>query len=313
MGLQIILIENARQRLTLGRMFDLERYLVERSALVDAALERRMPLAVTRPARLHEAMRYSLFAGGKRLRPVLCLAAAEAVGGDAACAMLPAMALEALHTYTLIHDDLPAMDDDALRRGRPTNHNVFGEAVAILAGDALLTLAFEWMGNAALDAGPAGARLVVELAQAAGSLGVIGGQVEDMAAEGGARDPEQLRYIHEHKTAALIRASVRIGALAVGAAAQHLEALTEYGQALGLAFQIADDVLNATSTPEQLGKAVGSDQARGKLTYVALYGIGEARTRAAALAEESIKALAGLPGDTTPLAALARFAVQRAK
>ena len=294
-------------------MFDLDGYLAERSARIDAALDLRMPPAGARPARLHVAMRYSVFAGGKRLRPVLCLAAAEATGGNAERAMLPALALEALHTYTLIHDDLPAMDDDALRRGRPTNHKVFGEALAILAGDALLTLAFEWMGRAALDAGPAGARLVVELAAAAGSQGVIGGQAEDMAAEGGGKDPDRLRYIHEHKTAALILASVRIGALAVGAAQRDLDALSAYGRALGLAFQIADDVLNATSDPEQLGKAVGSDQARGKLTYVALYGIGEARARAAALAEESAAALAAIPGDTAPLAALARFAVERSR
>ena len=154
---------------------------------------------------------------------------------------------------------------------------------------------------------------MVELAQAAGSQGVIGGQAEDMAAEGGGQDPERLRYIHEHKTAALIRASVRIGALAAGAAPAHLEALSAFGQALGLAFQIADDVLNATSTPEQLGKAVGSDQARGKLTYVALYGIEEARGRASALADESVAALADLPGDTVPLTALARYAVERVR
>ena len=294
-------------------MFDMDRYLKDRSARVDAELDLRMPPASARPARLHEAMRYSIFAGGKRLRPVLCLAAAEATGGSAERAMLPALALEALHTYTLIHDDLPAMDDDALRRGRPTNHKVFGEALAILAGDALLTLAFEWMGLAAAGAGASGAQLALELARASGSQGVIGGQAEDMAAEGGPKDPERLRYIHEHKTASLIRASVRIGALAVGAAPRDLAALSAYGTALGLAFQIADDLLNATSTAEQLGKAVGSDKARGKLTYVALFGIEEARARASALAEESIAALAPIPGDTEPLAALARFAVERSR
>jgi geranylgeranyl diphosphate synthase type II len=285
---------------------DLNAYLAARRQEVDAALERHLPRAEEQPARLHTAMRYSLLAGGKRLRPILCLASAEAVGGGREAALLPALALECLHTYTLIHDDLPAMDDDDLRRGLPTCHKKFDEATAILAGDALLTLAFELLARAT----PA-AQLVLELAEAAGSRGVVGGQAEDLAAEGRAPDAELLEFIHTNKTGKLLRAACRMGALTAGADAGQLAALTTYAAKIGLAFQIADDVLNVTSTPQQLGKAVGSDAARKKMTYVALYGLETARAKAAALIVEAQAALKPLGTPAAPLVALAEFTVRR--
>jgi geranylgeranyl diphosphate synthase type II len=285
---------------------DCKTYLATLRQEVEAALERHLPDADARPARLHAAMRYSLLGGGKRLRPILCLASAEAVGGARAAALRPAVALELLHTYTLIHDDLPAMDDDALRRGQPTLHKKFDEATAILAGDALLTLAFEVLAHA-----PLAAQLVRELAEAAGSRGVVGGQAEDLAAEGRAPDAALLEFIHTHKTGALIRAACRMGARAAGATADQLAAVTDYAEKIGLAFQIADDILNVTSTPEQLGKAVGSDAARQKMTYVALYGLAPARAKARALIAAAQAALAPLGARAQPLAALAEFTIQR--
>jgi geranylgeranyl diphosphate synthase type II len=292
-------------------MFDLQAYLAARRDAVDAALGARLPADATRPAVLHQAMRYSVMAGGKRLRPILCMAACEAVGGPAEAALLPGLATEILHTYTLIHDDLPCMDDDDLRRGKPTCHVKFGEANALLAGDALLTLAFEWLAEAGTPQPYAPTQLALELARAAGSQGVIGGQVEDLAAEGRPADAELLDYIHRHKTAALIRASVRMGAMCGGATPAQLDALTRYGDAGGLAFQIADDILNATSTAEQLGKPVGSDQEHHKLTYVAVHGLDRSRARAETLVREAIAAIEHLPGDTAPLCALAEHTVRR--
>jgi geranylgeranyl diphosphate synthase type II len=285
---------------------DLNAYLAVRRHEVDTALDRFLPPADERPERLHAAMRYSLLAGGKRLRPILCLASAEAVGGQREAALLPAIALECLHTYTLIHDDLPAMDDDDLRRGHPTCHKKFDEATAILAGDALLTLAFELLARAT----PA-AQLALELAEAAGSRGVVGGQAEDLAAEGRAPDATLLEFIHTNKTGKLLRAACRMGALTAGADAGQLAALTTYAAKIGLAFQIADDVLNVTSTPEQLGKAVGSDAARKKMTYVALYGLDTARTKAVTLISEAQAALKPLGAPAAPLAALAEFTIKR--
>jgi geranylgeranyl diphosphate synthase type II len=278
---------------------------------IEAELDRRMPPESEPPHTLHRAMRYSLFAGGKRLRPIFCMLAAEAAGGEGRAVLAPAAAIELLHTYTLIHDDLPAMDNDDLRRGRPTAHRVFGEANAILAGDALLTLAFEWLAESpAPPPYPPGA-LALELARAAGSRGVAGGQYEDLAAEGRPCTAEQVEFIHRRKTAALVAAACRMGAIAVGAPEAVARRLGEYGEEVGLAFQIADDILNATSTPEQLGKAVGSDAARGKATYVALFGIAAAAQRARELAHSAIARLEGLPGPTAPLAALARYAAER--
>jgi geranylgeranyl diphosphate synthase type II len=290
---------------------DLNAYLAAARQTIDAALDRCLPPATERPARLHQAMRYSVLGGGKRLRPILCLASAEAVGGAAAAALLPAVALEFLHAYTLIHDDLPAMDDDDLRRGQPTLHKAFDEATAILAGDALLTFAFEVLARAAAPAPCAPGQLVLELAEAAGSRGVVGGQAEDLAAEGCPPDAGWLDYIHLHKTGKLLRAACRLGALSAGAGAEQLAALTTYAEHIGLAFQIADDILNVTSTPERLGKAVGSDAARQKMTYVALYGLDASRDRARALVAGARAALAPLGGRAERLAELAEFMVAR--
>jgi geranylgeranyl diphosphate synthase type II len=291
--------------------FDLILYLEERRRLVEEALHRYLPGETERPVLLHKAMRYSVQAGGKRLRPILCLAACEAAGGTAEAALLPAVALEYLHTYTLIHDDLPAMDNDDLRRGKPTSHMVFGEANAILAGDALLTLAFEVLARVVAPPPYAPNRLIVELATAAGSRGVAGGQFEDLASEGREPDLGQVEFIHTHKTARLICAACRMGAVAAGASPESLEAFSTFGERAGLAFQIADDILNATSTPEELGKAIGSDKARRKMTYVALYGIQQAQQKAEDLVQQAILAIEGLGPSAEPLVSLARFMVLR--
>ena len=294
-------------------MVDVTQYVAERTARVDAILDRLLPSESTAPTRLHQAMRYSVFGAGKRLRPVLCLAAAEAIGGDNEPALIPAAAVEILHTYTLIHDDLPAMDDDALRRGRATCHIAFDEATAILAGDALLTLSFEWLTQTRCAPPHSAIDLVRELATASGSTGVIGGQMADIEGETTPLTIEQLVYIHTHKTGDLIRAAVRLGAMTAGATDVQLAALTAYAEHIGLAFQIADDVLNATGTAEQLGKAAGTDAALGKMTYVAAYGVEGAREKAAALITRAKAALAKLPGNTKPLAALADYVVTRRK
>ena len=294
-------------------MVDVTQYVAERTARVDAILDRLLPSESTAPTRLHQAMRYSVFGAGKRLRPVLCLAAAEAIGGDTEPALIPAAAVEILHTYTLIHDDLPAMDDDALRRGRATCHIAFDEATAILAGDALLTLSFEWLTQTRCAPPHSAIDLVRELATASGSTGVIGGQMADIEGETTPLTIEQLVYIHTHKTGDLIRAAVRLGAMTAGATDVQLAALTAYAEHIGLAFQIADDVLNATGTAEQLGKAAGTDAALGKMTYVAAYGVEGAREKAAALITRAKAALAKLPGNTEPLAALADYVVTRRK
>jgi geranylgeranyl diphosphate synthase type II len=292
-------------------MFDLQQYLNEKTRLINKALARTLPAETTRPAILQKAMRYSVLAGGKRLRPILCLAAAEAVGGNEKSALPAAVAIELLHTYTLIHDDLPCMDDDKLRRGKPTCHIVFGEANAILAGDALLTLAFKLMAETRPRAPYTAASLVLELATAAGSLGVIGGQVEDLASEEKEPNAATVSFIHLHKTAALIKAAVRIGAMCAGAGKRELDTLSIYGAKAGLAFQIVDDILNETSTPEQLGKAAGSDRQRGKMTYVKVHGLKAAEKTASRLAEEAKGTLARLKGNTAPLKAIVKYIVAR--
>jgi geranylgeranyl diphosphate synthase type II len=292
-------------------MFDLKAYLKRQQARVDSCLSAGLPSEITRPALLHKAMAYSVLAGGKRFRPILSLAAAQACGRPDAQALKAGAAIELLHTYTLIHDDLPCMDDDALRRGKPTCHIVFGEANALLAGDALQTLAFEWLATLPAEASPA--RLVAELARAAGSSGVIGGQVEDLLAEGAKPSASRLRYIHTHKTAVLIEAAAKLGAIASGAPEAQVRKAGRYGLRLGLAFQIADDILNATSTPEALGKPVGSDKSRGKLTYVAVHGLAASRRMAASLVREARAELTDLPGNCEPLHALAEYVVSRKK
>lgn len=236
-------------------------------------------------------MRYSIFAGGKRIRPVLCIAAAEACGGNAATAMPAACAVETLHTYTLIHDDLPCMDNDDLRRGKPTNHKVFGEGIAVLAGDALLTEAFAMLARLPENASYSVADYVRELADATGSRQLIGGQVLDLEGEGRQLTIEELRAIHNGKTSALLTAAIRLGAMSAAAASEQLAALTTYGQNLGLAFQIIDDILDITSTPATLGKSIGKDEQAGKATYPALVGIDHARQEARDLTVAACKAL----------------------
>ena len=294
---------------------ELKQYLKERCGLVDEALDRLLPRADELPASLHASMRYSVFAGGKRIRPILMLAACEAVGGDLPCAMPAACAMEMIHTYSLIHDDLPAMDDDDFRRGNPTNHKVYGEAVAILAGDALLTEAFIAMSSVACASlVPAATLLAViqEIGRCAGSHGMVGGQVVDMESEGKQDiDLATVQYIHTHKTGALIKASIKAGALLGGADEQALAAMTRYGEAIGLAFQIADDILDIEGTTEELGKDAGSDQARGKATYPALVGLAEAKKRAAELVEIALEALAGFDAKAEPLRAIATYIVAR--
>jgi geranylgeranyl diphosphate synthase type II len=287
-------------------------YLVEQQKLVDAELARQVPSEDTPPETIHRAMRYSLFAGGKRIRPILCMAAARAVSDRPAGVEAAACALELVHTYSLIHDDLPALDNDDLRRGRPTCHKVFGEAMAILAGDALLTLAFRVL--AALDGVDQDrkARMVLELATAAGTPGgMVAGQVSDLEGEGKAPDPVLLETIHRAKTGALLRASVRIGAIYAGAAEEQLGALSEYGEHVGLAFQIVDDLLDIEESSQALGKTAGKDAAQHKITFPAVYGVEEShhmaeRERAAAHA-----ALAPFGGRAARLRELADFIVRR--
>ena len=258
----------------------LQQYFRARLKLIDQALDGFLPRATAKPATIHRAMRYSLFAGGKRIRPVLALAAAEACGGAASEAMPAACAVECIHTYSLIHDDLPCMDDDDLRRGRPTSHKVFGEGVAVLAGDGLLTIAFEILAQTKPAARYGTAALVGELAHASGSKWLIGGQVADLEGEGRALTGADLQYIHRCKTAALLTASLRLGAMSANATPRQLQNFTDFGQALGLAFQVIDDILDVTQTTEKLGKTAGKDVKAVKATYPAIYGLEKSRAEA---------------------------------
>lgn len=293
--------------------FDLQAYLKERRALVDAALERFLPPDDTPPPTVHRAMRYSVMAGGKRLRPILVIAGAEALGGPPETVMPTACALELIHTYSLIHDDLPAMDDDDYRRGRLTNHKVFGEAIAILAGDALLTLAFKLVAdNTALVNDARVLRdVVAELADAAGTCGMVGGQVVDIESEGKAVTTETLEYIHRHKTAALIRASLRVGALLAGGDDKSVKAIGEAGSDLGLAFQIVDDILDVEGNLEELGKTAGSDERKQKATYPALHGLEASRRQAKMLIERVKQRLGVFGARAVPLQALADYVFER--
>ena len=286
--------------------FSLNAYLADRRSLIEEALERFLPPVSDRPATLHAAMRHSIFAGGKRLRPILCLAAAEACGGDTNAALPLAVALECLHTYTLIHDDLPCMDDDDFRRGHPTCHKVYGEGIAVLAGDALQALAFEVCGSQ-----PRGALYARELAIAAGSRHLVGGQVLDLEGEQKPLNIEELRFIHRSKTAALLTASVRFGGLSAGASEEQLAALTRFGQACGLAFQIIDDILDVTQSSEQLGKSAGKDNATGKATYPSILGMESSKAEALALTREAHQALGTFGSRSAPLRALADYLLNR--
>ena len=295
---------------------DINRYLQEKKERVDSALERYLPKKEELTSNLHKAMQHSLFAGGKRIRPILSIASFEAAGGKGERIFPFACALEMIHTYSLIHDDLPAIDNDDYRRGKPTCHKVFGEAVALLAGDGLLTEAFRLMthphaterssGNEALVLD-----LINEVAQAAGVLGMVGGQVVDIESEGKAVDLPTVQYIHTHKTGAMILASVRVGARLGGAKETLLRALTRYGESLGLAFQVADDVLNVEGKAALMGKKTGSDLAKGKATYPSVLGVEESKTRSKELVEMAIDALKQLGPEADPLREIARFIIAR--
>jgi geranylgeranyl diphosphate synthase type II len=290
-----------------------ETYLKDCAQVVDQALDRLLPPEAKAPETIHKAMRYSVFAGGKRLRPVLVIAGAEAVGGRMDDVMPTACALELIHTYSLIHDDLPAMDNDDFRRGRPTSHKVFGEAMAILAGDGLLTHAFRLIAENWRPAMHPGVLrdVLVDVADAAGTDGMVGGQVADLEAEGRRVGADMLEYIHLHKTAALIRTSIRVGARLSGATPAQLQALSVAGADLGLAFQIVDDILDVTGTTEQLGKTAGKDQAQQKATYPAIHGLDASQAQAGRLVGEALHALAPLGPPAEPLRALARFILER--
>ncbi len=295
--------------------FDLKPWLGSQQTRVEALLASRMSEVARRaPARLAEAMKYSLLDGGKRLRPVLCLAFADAVSrasnGGGAPADDAACALECIHTYSLVHDDLPAMDDDDLRRGRPTNHKAFGEAMAILAGDALLTDAFTMLATGAQKEQALRGRLVAELARAAGAGGMVGGQVLDIAED----RPAELEYLlklHRGKTGALITAACRMGAIAGGGEAQAIEAATVFGDSVGLAFQIADDLLDVTASAETMGKPTGADAAAGRHTFPSVVGLEASKTMAWEYVRRAQQAVASFDGADGPLAALAAYSVER--
>jgi len=300
-------------RIKTVRAFDLQGYLAQRAAAVDRALHVWLPPAGAKPATIHKAMRYSLFAGGKRLRPALCLAAAEACGGSIRQAMPLACAVECIHTYSLIHDDLPAMDDDDLRRGKPTCHKVFGEGIAILAGDGLLTEAFAIAARCRGWPRHSRGEIIRELAWAAGSRQLIAGQVADLEGEGKKLSAAELKYIHQRKTSALLCCSVRLGAMSANASPAQLRALSAFGLNVGLAFQIIDDILDVTQTSEQLGKTAGKDIAAQKATYPSILGMEKSRAIAVQLTRRAFRALEFFHGKAPALAALADFLLKRDK
>lgn len=290
---------------------ELKAHLMQSAAAVDAALDRFLPKAASRPATIHRAMRYAVFAGGKRLRPALCLAAAEACGGRIADAMPAACAVELMHTYSLVHDDLPSMDDDDLRRGRPTCHKVFGEGMAVLCGDALLTQAFAVIATIRGTKRHPSSAFVAELAAAGDSRRLIGGQVMDLEGEGRRLAKRDLTRIHEAKTAALIIASLRLGGMSADATPAKLDALGRFGRCLGLAFQVIDDILDITQTTEVLGKTAGKDAAMEKTTYPAVIGIAASKREAARLTRAAMRALDPLGRKGSRLRELALHLLQR--
>lgn len=292
-------------------MEDLKAYLKERAEEVDAALDAYLPSARSRPGSIHKAMRYSLFAGGKRLRPILTLAAAEACDGDPAEAMPSACAVELMHTYSLVHDDLPCMDDDDLRRGRPTCHKVFGDGMAVLTGDALLTEAFLVLAQSSPTKRYPMAAFIAELGITGGSTKLIGGQVMDLEGEGKDLSKAQLIRIHEAKTAALLTSSIRLGAMSANAAPKKLEALTTFGYNLGLAFQVIDDILDVTQTTEKLGKTAGKDEAVAKATYPAILGLEKARKEAHRYTDNAMDALKPFGKRATHLRQIAGYLLER--
>ena len=291
--------------------FDLQGYLDDRTERVNRALDEFLPGGSVPPATIHKAMRYSLFAGGKRMRPMLCLAAATACGGEEKEAMPLACAVECIHTYSLIHDDLPAMDNDDFRRGKPTSHKVFGEGIAVLAGDALVTQAFEIVAQARSWPRYSHRALVLEIARASGSLQLIAGQVADLEAEGKRITAAQLKYIHERKTSALLCCSTRLGGMSANCTPAQLEALTTFGRNVGLAFQIIDDILDVTQTSERLGKTAGKDTAAKKATYPSIVGMEKSRRLAQQLTEQAFKAVRVFRGRGEALEALAHLLLVR--
>jgi len=295
-----------------GPIVNITEYFQQRALQVDQWLDRLLPSESESPSIIHKAMRYSVFAGGKRLRPILAIATGEVFGADEKQLLPAACSLEMIHTYSLIHDDLPAMDNDDLRRGLPTCHVKFGEAMAILAGDALLTQAFLTLARYEAASSETKARVISEVAHASATTGaLIGGQVLDIQFEGKPVTGAQLEEIHRAKTGALIRCAVRIGAIIGGASDDELNSITEYGEKAGLAFQVADDLLDETATSEELGKTAGKDVASQKATYTALYGIEGARQMANRLCREAISASRRTRRDTSILDAIARFIIER--
>lgn len=295
---------------------DLKAYLDEKRVMVEEALGGIFPGPEGPAADIISAMSYSLFAGGKRLRPILCMAGAEAVGGEAQDVLPVACAIELIHTYSLIHDDLPVMDDDDMRRGKPTNHKVFGEAVALLAGDGLLTKAFHVMTGADFvkRVRPNALLAVIALiAKAAGYEGMVGGQIVDIQSEGKEVDPDVLEFIHTRKTAALISASVVSGAILVGGEDPQVKALASYGQNIGLAFQVSDDILDIEGNSQELGKNVGSDERQGKITYPTLIGLSRSKEIQGELVEQAIESLEPFDRRAEPLRHIAKYIIVRKK
>jgi len=294
-----------------SKFFSLKRYIDRCIKQVNDALNKHLPKASAKPKTLHESMRYSMFAGGKRLRPILCMAAAEACGGRASISLILGSAVECIHTYSLIHDDLPGMDDDDLRRGMPTNHVVYGEGIAVLAGDALLTLAFELANQAKPTKRYKQNDFVGELAKTAGHAQLIAGQVADLEGEGKPVSRTQLRYIHERKTSALLSCSVRLGGMSANATPRQLQALTDFGYHVGLAFQVIDDILDVTQSSQQLGKTAGKDAAVQKATYPSIVGLAKSRKIAADLTAKAYAALKPFRGQAVALEALADYLLKR--
>lgn len=292
-------------------MSDLKSWLKGQIETVDNTLDQLLPDENTRPSTIHAAMRYSVFTGGKRLRPVLCLAAAEACGGEEKPALFLACAVEVMHTYSLVHDDLPAMDDDDLRRGRPTNHKVYGESIAILTGDALLTEAFTIIAQTPATERYNVGDYVKEFAETGGSKKLIGGQVLDLEGEGKDLNQEQLVHIHEAKTAALLCSSLRLGGMSANCTAEQLQALTDFGYNLGLAFQVIDDILDVTQTTEQLGKTAGKDEAVDKSTYPTILGLEESKVEAARLTTLALNALKPFGEKAARLEQIAHYMLER--
>ncbi|MDB6023358.1 MAG: Farnesyl-diphosphate synthase [Pedosphaera sp.] len=293
--------------------FDLSGYLATSTEAVNKSLDRFLPAENAKPATIHKAMRYSLFAGGKRMRPALCLAAAAACGGKQADALPLACAVECIHTYSLIHDDLPAMDNDDYRRGKLTNHKVYGEGIAVLAGDALLTQAFEIAAQCRSWPHYSHQDIILEIARASGSLQLIAGQVADLEGEGKKISADQLKYIHERKTSALLCCSARLGGMSANCTAGQLAALTEFGYHVGLAFQIIDDILDVTQTSEQLGKTAGKDTAAQKATYPSIVGLEKSRKIAMRLTDRAFASLKIFGPRAAALEALATYLLQRNK